>query len=216
MEFNRHVKQGVFSFVRSSDAILFRIYGTCFMDEIKNVGRPSAYKMSCFVIQAYNDSNRGLLSHAPKVQRVSPRLLLALCSMDKDLQFFSRDDLKAYVQSGLPSSALYSYDLLLLSTFQPTFCFASNDHCTAHLKLDFTGTELITTTTATIYLSLLPRTTYTSCTHIMVFPLVPIHQESPEILRVSKLTILPAPATHLSLTANPLSQADSTISARSS
>lgn len=86
-EFNGLIKRRVFSLVPESEANGFRIYGSRFVDRIKNEGNPSAYKILRFVVQAYNDSQHGLLTHAPTVQRVSQRLLLSLCAMDEDLIF---------------------------------------------------------------------------------------------------------------------------------
>lgn len=88
IEFNGLVERGVFRPVPESDAKGFRIYGSRFVDTVKNEGKPSAYKKSRFVVQAYNDSSHGLLTHAPTVQRVSQRLLLSICAMDSELSFF--------------------------------------------------------------------------------------------------------------------------------
>lgn len=50
------------------------------------------------MFQAYGDKNHGYLTYAPTVQRVLHRLLLAVCAMDSDIQFFTRDVSQEYVQ----------------------------------------------------------------------------------------------------------------------
>ena len=97
--FNGLVERGVFTLVPASDSEGHRIYGARFCDQVKNEGKPTAYEKSRLVVQAYNDNNHGLLTHAPTVHRSSESLLLALCSMVSDLQFFTQDISQAYVQS---------------------------------------------------------------------------------------------------------------------
>lgn len=99
IEFNGLIERGVFTLVPESMANGLRIYGSRFVDQVKNEGKPSAYNKSRLVVQAYGDHNHGLLTHAPTVQRVSQRLLLIICAMDNNLTLFTRDISQAYVQS---------------------------------------------------------------------------------------------------------------------
>ena len=85
--------------VPASEAGNFRVYGSRFVDEIKNAGQPNAYEKSRLVIQAFGYKDHGLMTYAPTTQRASQRLLLAICAMDTSLQFFTRDISQAYVQA---------------------------------------------------------------------------------------------------------------------
>lgn len=98
-EFNGLMNRGVFKVVHELEAKGNRIYGSRFVDTIKNEGKPEAFAKSRLVVQAFNDKDHGLLTYAPTVQRMSQRLLLCLCAMDDQLQFFTRDVSQAYVQA---------------------------------------------------------------------------------------------------------------------
>ena len=91
--------RGTFEVVPTTDADSHRTYGGRFVDEIKNAGTPHAYEKSRFVVQAFNDRNHGLLTHAPTVQRASQRICLAMCVQDPSFRFFCRDVSQAYLQS---------------------------------------------------------------------------------------------------------------------
>ena len=98
-ELNGLIEQGIFEIVSRKEAEGHRIYGTRFVDTVKNEGRPDAYEKSRLVVQGYADKSHGLLTYAPTVQRASQRMLLAIAAMDKDLTIFSRDITQAYTQS---------------------------------------------------------------------------------------------------------------------
>ena len=89
----------MFVVVSKSQAEGKRIYGGRFVDQIKNAGKPTAYKKSRFVVQAFNDKKHGLMTYAPTVQRASQRLLLAIAALDEAPVVFSRDVSQAYTQS---------------------------------------------------------------------------------------------------------------------
>ena len=89
----------VFVVVPKSEAEGKRIYGGRFVDQIKNSGKPTAYKKSRYVVQAFNDKKHGLMTYAPTVQRASQRLLLAIAAQDEALVVFSRNASQAYTQS---------------------------------------------------------------------------------------------------------------------
>lgn len=91
--------QGVFAIVPATMAKGNRIYGSRFVDEIKNAGLTSAYAKSRLVVQAFEDKDHGLMTYAPTTQRASQRLLIALTAMNPDLKIFTRDISQAYLQS---------------------------------------------------------------------------------------------------------------------
>ncbi len=75
-----------------------RLYGTRFVDEIRNLGASDEYTRSRLVVQAFNDKKHELMTHSPTVQRSSQRLLLSVAHT-LDLQVFTRDISQAYTQS---------------------------------------------------------------------------------------------------------------------
>ena len=91
--------KGVFEPVPVTEAKGHRIFGSRFVDEIKNIGTTSAYPKSRLVVQGHNDKDHGYLTHAPTVQRSSQRLLLALTSILPDWNIYLRDITQAYTQS---------------------------------------------------------------------------------------------------------------------
>lgn len=100
VELNSLVEQGVFSIVPSAHANGHRLFGAHFVDLFKKERTAHAFEKSRLVIQAFNDKQHGMLTHALTVQRPSMRLLLCLCAMDDDLECFTRDVSQAYMQSG--------------------------------------------------------------------------------------------------------------------
>ncbi len=92
-------EKGTFSIVPASTAEGHRIFGSRFVDTVKNEGTPDAFEKSRLVVQAFNDNKHGFLTHSPTVQRSSQRLLLAVHAMDPSLQIFTRDVTQAYTQS---------------------------------------------------------------------------------------------------------------------
>ncbi|KAI0996514.1 hypothetical protein K3495_g11667 [Podosphaera aphanis] len=76
-----------------------RIFGSRFVDQIKNEGTKKAFEKSRLVVQAYNDADKkNILTQAPTIQRVSQRLILIL-SLIFDLPLYTRDISQAYNQS---------------------------------------------------------------------------------------------------------------------
>ena len=67
------IEKGVFEVVKKSE-VTGRVFGSRFVDEMKNRGTPEEYPKSRMVVQAYDDKNHGLLTHAPTVRRSSQRL----------------------------------------------------------------------------------------------------------------------------------------------
>lgn len=106
-EFNALTERSVFTLVPSSAAKGLRIYRSRFVHHIKHEGMPHGFEKSRLVVRAYNDSNHGLLTHAPTVQRVSQRLLLAFCRMHEALKLFTHDVSQAYIQSETQPSAQF-------------------------------------------------------------------------------------------------------------
>lgn len=62
-----------------SEAKEYRIYGSRFVDYVKNEGTPDAYDKFRFIIQGFDDE-QDLLTHAPTVMRASQRLFCACAS----------------------------------------------------------------------------------------------------------------------------------------
>jgi hypothetical protein len=103
------LEKGAFEFTHSSavpDGT--RIFGSRFVDEIKNPGTEKAFEKSRLVVQAYNDKGKdAILTQSPTVQRASQRVVLALAMTLKDnknnpLSLYLRDISQAYVQSRTP------------------------------------------------------------------------------------------------------------------
>ena len=93
------LEKGVFKPVHKSLAAGQRIFGSRFVDDIKNQGTSDEYLKSRLVVQGFNDKGHGLLTHAPTVQRSSQRLILALATMFPDWKLILRDIVQAYTQS---------------------------------------------------------------------------------------------------------------------
>ena len=77
-----------------------RIFSSRFVDKIKNAGMTTVLEKSRLVLQAYNNDGKDMiLIHAPTIQRMSQRLILALSAMNPQLDLYLRDISQAYVQS---------------------------------------------------------------------------------------------------------------------
>ena len=72
--------KGAFELTHESEVpVGTRIFGSRFVDEVKNSGTAKAFEKSRLVVQAYNDQGKDLiLTQSPTVQRVSQRIILAL------------------------------------------------------------------------------------------------------------------------------------------
>jgi len=97
-EINGLLEKGAFEFVNASEVPKgTRIFGSRFVNEVKNPGTDKAYEKSHLVIQAYNDWGKDLiLTQSPTVQRVSQRIVLALAATlkndkEKPLSLYLRD-----------------------------------------------------------------------------------------------------------------------------
>jgi len=77
-----------------------RLFGSRFVDEIKNWGTDKAFEKSRLVIQAYNDiGKKEVLTQSPTIQRASQRLILCLATLIDNTDLYLRDISQAYVQS---------------------------------------------------------------------------------------------------------------------
>lgn len=92
------MQRGVFTIAKENDAKGLRIYGSRFVDTMKNEGTPEAFEKSRLVVQGFNDKH-DFLTHSPTVQRASQRLLLAIAPCDPRMEFIIRDVSQAFVQS---------------------------------------------------------------------------------------------------------------------
>jgi len=93
------IEKDVFEPVPRAQAIGHRIFGSRFVDTVKNKGTKNAYEKSRLVVQGFNDQGHGLLTHAPTVQRSSQRLLFALSTIIPNWSIYLRDVVQAYTQS---------------------------------------------------------------------------------------------------------------------
>ncbi len=95
------MEKGVFNFVKRGEVPEgTRIFGSRFVDDIKNKGTDKAFEKSRLVIQAFNDHGKDLvLTESPTIQRVSQRLILCLAATCTNLKIYLRDISQAYVQS---------------------------------------------------------------------------------------------------------------------
>ena len=108
-EINGLLDKGAFELTNLSEIPKgIRIFGSRFVNEIKNPGTDQAYEKSRLVVQAYNDKGKELiLTESPTIQRVSQRIILAVAAILKDneetpLSLYLRDISQAYVQSRTP------------------------------------------------------------------------------------------------------------------
>lgn len=96
------LEKGVFEPVPKSAAHGHRVYGSRFVDDIKNEGTSNAFEKSRLVVQAFNDRGHGLLTYSPTVQRSSQRMLFCMAAMCKNWTVMLRDVVQAYTQSETP------------------------------------------------------------------------------------------------------------------
>ena len=102
LEINTLLDNGVIRPVSidSIDTSNATVFGSRFVDKVKNAGTEEAYEKSRLVIQAWNDRGReSILTQAPSVQRCSQRLILAMAAT-YGLSIALRDVTQAYTQSG--------------------------------------------------------------------------------------------------------------------
>lgn len=77
-----------------------RIFGSRWVDTIKNEGTPMAFAKARLVVQGYNDfGKKEILTQSPTIQRASQRLILSIAAMHSGLNLFLRDISQAYVQA---------------------------------------------------------------------------------------------------------------------
>lgn len=81
-KYNVLMEQNVFTMVHALEPTGYRIYGSPFVNSIKNEVKPGAFEKSRLVVQANNDSEHGFHTHSATVQRVSQQFLLTFCAMD--------------------------------------------------------------------------------------------------------------------------------------
>ena len=99
-EINGLLENGVFQVMPISEISPgVRIFNSRFVDEIKNAGTATAFEKSRLIVQAYNDEGKlSILTQAPTIQRMSQRLILALCASTQH-ELYLRDITQAYTQS---------------------------------------------------------------------------------------------------------------------
>jgi hypothetical protein len=102
-ELNGLLEKGVFEIVDLNDVPEgTRIFNSRFVDEIKDQGTDKAFEKSRLVVQAYKDTEKGMvLMQSPTIQRVSQRLILAFTAMllNAEIGLYLRDITQAYTQS---------------------------------------------------------------------------------------------------------------------
>jgi hypothetical protein len=78
-ELKELMARNTFKILKRLEAKGSRIYGTRFVDALKNTGKGSEFAKSRLDIQAFNDREKeGIPTRAPTIQRVSQRLILAI------------------------------------------------------------------------------------------------------------------------------------------
>lgn len=95
-EINGLVDRGVFTLVPLSDEKGSRLHDARFLESVKTEGTSHAFPESRFVVMAFNDTNHGLLTAAPTVQRSSQHILLSLFGTKADFVLYTKDILQAY------------------------------------------------------------------------------------------------------------------------
>lgn len=79
-----------------------RIFGSRWVDTIKNEGTPRTFAKSRLVVQAYKDQGKNfVLTQAPTIQRESQRIMLSVTAsvISGNIGLYLRDISQAYVQS---------------------------------------------------------------------------------------------------------------------
>jgi Reverse transcriptase (RNA-dependent DNA polymerase) len=77
-----------------------RIFGSRFVDVIKNEGTEKAFEKSRLVVQGYNDKDKvSILTQAPTIQRCSQRMILCAALIRENTGVYLRDISQAYTQS---------------------------------------------------------------------------------------------------------------------
>ncbi|KAI0995357.1 hypothetical protein K3495_g12825 [Podosphaera aphanis] len=100
LEIQGLIEKGVFKIAHITEARNHRIFGSRFVDTIKNEGTVKAYKKSRMVVQGYNDDGKKtILTQAPTIQRISQRFILCLAAIHPNLNILLRYITQAYVQS---------------------------------------------------------------------------------------------------------------------
>jgi hypothetical protein len=102
-EINGLLEMGVFEIINVNDVPPgTRIFGSRFVDEVKNIGTEKAFEKSRLVIKAFNDNGKNqVLTQSPTIQRMSQRIILALTPtfQARGMELYLRDITQAYVQS---------------------------------------------------------------------------------------------------------------------
>jgi hypothetical protein len=96
------LNQGVFKVVKAKNVPPgTRVFGSQFVNYVKDETTDSSYKKSCLVVQAHYDSRKkGILTQSLTIQRASQRLILCLAtSMATDRGLYIRDISQMYIQS---------------------------------------------------------------------------------------------------------------------
>ena len=98
-ELNGLLDRGVFEIVDNTPVSIW-IFGTQFVDQVKNKGIEKAFDKSHLVVQAYNNlDKKHILTQALTIQRASQRLILTLPMILPDLSIHLQDISQAYTQS---------------------------------------------------------------------------------------------------------------------
>lgn len=103
------LEKQVFELVDITDVpVGMRVFGTKWVDTIKNEGTPMAYAKARLVIQAFNDLGKAeVLTQSPTIQRASQRIILSIAASLPDTSLYLRDISQAYVQSLTPINRLF-------------------------------------------------------------------------------------------------------------
>lgn len=90
---NELLEKGVFKIINTEDLpARARVFGSRFVDQVKNESTEKAFEKSRLVMQAFNDSEKhGILTQAPTIQRASQRLIIALSLAILQLSLYLRD-----------------------------------------------------------------------------------------------------------------------------
>jgi hypothetical protein len=94
------LEKGVFEIIAQQDIPAgARVFGSRFVDNVKNEGTDKAFKKSRLVVQAYNDQQKStVLTQSPTIQRISQRLILCITAIQQDTaDLYIRDISQAYV-----------------------------------------------------------------------------------------------------------------------
>lgn len=162
--FYQMLDQRVFDIVSVLKEKGFCIYGSRFVNQMKNNDLPTAIEMLRLVLQGFFNNSFNLFTHAPTVLRASQRILFCFLSMFTSLSAFTGDVCQTYTQ---PKTELTKKMSLSGShkfwELQSTTSFTRCNLYMVFLKVTITSSKYTTSTIQLKWRWFFPFMTHASC-----------------------------------------------------